>query len=129
MRAIGSLQPAVSGLQPEEVAADAGEAVFEVAAVHKLIHDLRDDRAQEAVAGLKALFVDSEKRGEMPGQALPEGRGPGLALAVGLHLPVYMQPKSEILHTFCILASALRFPLRATAGIVYQCLVFLRRRP
>ena len=53
MRAIGSLQPAVSGLQPEEVAADAGEAVFEVAAVHKLIHDLRDDRAQEAVAGLK----------------------------------------------------------------------------
>jgi hypothetical protein len=73
------------------VAPDAGEAVFEVAAVHELVHDLGDDRAQKAVAGLETLFVGGKKGVEVPGQALPERRGAGFAGAVGLHLPGYMR--------------------------------------
>jgi hypothetical protein len=54
------------------IAAHAGEAAFEVAAVQELVDHLRDDRAQEAVARLVALLVGSQKRVEMPRQALPE---------------------------------------------------------
>lgn len=39
------------------VAAHAGEAVFEVAAVEELVDDLRDDGAQEAVPGLILFLV------------------------------------------------------------------------
>ena len=42
-----SLQSAVSGLQPEVFAPDPCETAFQVAAVEELVHDLRDDRAQE----------------------------------------------------------------------------------
>ena len=73
------------------VAPDAGEAVFQVATVQKLVNDLGDDRAQEPVAGLETLFVGGKKGVEVPGQALPERRGAGFAGAVGLHLPGYMR--------------------------------------
>ena len=76
----------------------AGESVRQVAAVHELVHDLRDDRAQKAVARLKKRLVGGKKGVEVPGQALPEGRGAGLALAVGLHLPRYMQTERKFLH-------------------------------
>ena len=45
------------------IAADAGEPALEVAAVEELVDDLRDDGAQEAVAGLVALLVDVQERG------------------------------------------------------------------
>ena len=80
------------------IAPDAGEAVFQIATVQKLVHDLGDDRAQKAVAGLETLFVGGKKGVEVPGQALPERRGAGFAGAVGLHLPGYMQTECEILH-------------------------------
>jgi hypothetical protein len=66
------------------IAAHAGEAVLEVAAVQELVDDLRDDGAQEAVAGLVALLVGSQKRIEMPGQAPPERRLPGPARTIDL---------------------------------------------
>ena len=54
------------------IAAHAGEAAFEVAAVEELVDDLRDDRAQEAVPGLIAFLIDLQERVEMPGKALPQ---------------------------------------------------------
>jgi len=48
------------------VTADAGEAVFEVAAVQELVHHLGNNRAQKAVAGLEIPLVPVEKGGEMP---------------------------------------------------------------
>ena len=66
------------------VAAHAGEAVFEVAAVQELVDDFRDDRAQEAVAGLIALLVGLQERVEMPRQTLPERRLPGPARTIDL---------------------------------------------
>jgi hypothetical protein len=53
------------------IAADAGKPTLQVATVQELVHDLRDDRAQEAVPGLIALLVGVQKRVEVPGQALP----------------------------------------------------------
>ena len=56
------------------IAAHAGKPVLQVAAVQKLIHDFRDDRAQEAVAGLVTLIVSAQEGVEMPRQALPKRR-------------------------------------------------------
>lgn len=66
------------------VAAHTGEALFQIAAVQKLVHDLRDDRAQETEAGLVACLVASEKAVEMSRQALPERRLPGPARTIDL---------------------------------------------
>jgi hypothetical protein len=47
-----------SGLRRDRVvAADAGEAVFQVPAVQELVHHLGDDGPQVAVAGLVAFLV------------------------------------------------------------------------
>jgi len=54
------------------VAADAGETLFQVAAVQKFVHHIRDDWAQEAIAWLIPLFIDGEERTEITRQALPE---------------------------------------------------------
>ena len=54
------------------VAAHAGEAVGEIPAAHELLHDLRDDRAQEPVIVLVGLGVDVQERVKMRVQALPE---------------------------------------------------------
>ena len=56
------------------VAADTGETALQIAAVEKLIHNFRDDRAQEAVAGLVTLIVSAQEGVEMPRQALPKRR-------------------------------------------------------
>jgi len=66
------------------VAAHAGEAAFEIAAVQELVDDLRDDGAQEPVAGLVSLLVRLQERVEMPRQALPERRLPGPARTIDL---------------------------------------------
>ena len=76
----------------------AGESVRQVAAVHELVHDFRDDRPQKAVARLKKCLVGGKKDVEVPGQALPERRSVWFPLAVGLHLPRYMQTGRKILH-------------------------------
>jgi hypothetical protein len=39
-----------------------------------VVHDLRDDGAQEPVTGLRVLLIAGETRSEVPGQALPERR-------------------------------------------------------
>ena len=80
---------AVKPLLPESTFGSRESTInnYSVAAVHELVHDLRDDRAQEAVVGLKTLFVGGKKGVDVPGQALPEGRGAGFAGPVGLHLP------------------------------------------
>ena len=67
------------------IAPDAGEAVFQVATVQELVHDLGDDRAKEAVAGLKMCLVAGAKGVEMPRQALPERRCLWFPRSVGLH--------------------------------------------
>ena len=60
------------------------EPLFEIATMEKLVHDLRDGRTQEAVAGLVALLVALQERVEMPRQALPERRGLGLPGTIDL---------------------------------------------
>ncbi len=55
------------------VAADAGEALFEIAAVRKLVDDLGDDRPQEAVPGLVTLLADLRERLETSGKASAQG--------------------------------------------------------
>jgi len=91
---------AVKPLLPESTFGSRESTInnYSVAAVHELVHDLRDDGAQEAVAGLEMLFVGGKKGVEVPGQALPEGRGAGFAGAVGFHLPGYMRAVQRILH-------------------------------
>ena len=91
---------AVKPLLPESTFGSRESTInnYSVAAVHELVHDLRDDGAQEAVAGLKTLFVGGKKGVEVPGQALPEGGGAGFAGAVGFHLPGYMRAVQRILH-------------------------------
>ena len=49
------------------VAPDTGEAALQVATVEELVHDLRNDRAQEAVAWLVALLVGVQKSVEVAG--------------------------------------------------------------
>ena len=66
------------------VAADAGEPMLEVPAVQKLVHYLGDDGPQETVTGLVAFLVDRLEGVEMPGEALPEWRGPGLPGTINL---------------------------------------------
>jgi hypothetical protein len=57
---------------PALIAADAGKATFQIATVEELVDDLRDDGAQEAVAGLVALLVRLQELVEMPRQTLPQ---------------------------------------------------------
>ncbi len=66
------------------ITADTREPLFEIATIEKLAHDLRDDRTQEAVAGLVALLVALQERVEMLGQALPEWRSLGLPGTIDL---------------------------------------------
>ena len=98
------------------VAADAGEAVFQVAAVQELAHHLGDDRAQEAVAGLETLFVGGKKGVEVPGQALPEGRGAGFAGAVGLHSTWVYATRARMLHRLRIFPGTSSPSAAFTAG-------------
>jgi len=70
------------------IAPNAGEAVLQVATLQELVHDRRDDRAQEPVAGLEMRLVAGAKGVEMPRQALPERRCPGFSRSAGLHLSV-----------------------------------------
>ena len=67
------------------VAAEAGEAADEVAAVEEFVHDLRDDRAQGAEAGLVVVRLEFDEGGEVAVGALPERRLARVAGAVGLH--------------------------------------------
>ena len=67
------------------IATHAGEAAFEVATVEELVDDFRDDRAQEAVAGLVAFLINVQKPVKTPLQALPEWRSLGLSGTVGLN--------------------------------------------
>ena len=107
---------AVKPLLPESTFGSRESTInnYSVAAVEKLAHDLGDDRAQEAVAGLEKCFVGGKKGVEVPEQALPEGRGAGFAGAVGFHLPGYMQPGGKILHGYCDCH-------RYTAGVAPAC--------
>jgi hypothetical protein len=66
------------------ITTDAGEPAFQVAAVHELVHHLGDDGPQEAVAGLITLFIHRLKAVEMPGEALPEWRCPGVPGTIDL---------------------------------------------
>jgi hypothetical protein len=66
------------------ITADTREPLFEIATIEKLVHDFRDDRTQEAVAGLVALLVALQERVEMPRQALPQRRFPGAAQTINL---------------------------------------------
>ena len=56
-------------------AADAGEALVQVATVEKGRHGALDDRPPEAVLGLKPLVVDLLEGGEMPVQQSPQVGG------------------------------------------------------
>jgi len=71
------------------IAADAGEAALQIAAVHELVHHFGDNGAQVAVAGLIAFLIDRLKGVEMPGEALPEWRCPWLSGTINLrnHAP------------------------------------------
>jgi len=66
------------------IAPDTRKASLQVATVEELVDHIRNDWAQEAVAGLVLLFVVLEKRVKMPGEALPERRGLGLAGTIDL---------------------------------------------
>jgi len=68
------------------IAAHAGKPVLQVAAVQKLIHDFRDDRAQEAIAGLVTLLVSVQEGIEISRQALPQWRCLGLPGTIDLLL-------------------------------------------
>ena len=80
------------------VAADAGESLPQVATVQELVHDLGDDGAKKAEMRLETLFVGGKKGVEVPGQALPEGRGAGFAGAVGLHSTWVYATRARMLH-------------------------------
>ena len=75
----GGAEPAAFAGEGQEVfvaavvAADAGEASVEIAAVEEFVDDLGHDGAQGAEAGLVVLGVDFDKRGEVAVGALPEG--------------------------------------------------------
>jgi hypothetical protein len=75
----GGAEPAAFAGEGQEifvlavVAAEAGEAAVEVAAVDKLVDHLRYDRAQAAQSGLIVIGVDSDKLSEVPVGTLPEG--------------------------------------------------------
>ena len=73
------------------VAADAGEAVFEITAVEELVHHLGDDRSQIAVALPVAFLVLAEECVEVPKQTMPQRRGLRLSRAIyrGGHACVY----------------------------------------
>ncbi len=47
------------------VAAYTSEPPFQIAAIQELVDDLRDDQAQDAVAGLVAFLVDIQERIEV----------------------------------------------------------------
>ena len=87
----GGAEPAAFTRESQEVflsamvAAEAGEAAVEVAAVEEFMDDLRDGRAQGAEAGLVVLRVDFDEGGEVAMGALPEGRLARIAGAIGLH--------------------------------------------
>ncbi len=66
------------------VAAYTSEPPFQIAAIQELVDDLRDDRAQDAVAGLVAFLVDIQERIEMLRQALPQWRCLGLPGTIDL---------------------------------------------
>jgi len=66
------------------IAPDTRKASLQVATVQELVHHIRNDWAQEAVAGLVALLVHVHERVEMPRQALPEWRLPGPARTIDL---------------------------------------------
>lgn len=61
------------------LAAQADEVALEIATVKELIHDFRDEGAQEAVASLLRIGVVFKEGVIMPGQALSERRCLGLA--------------------------------------------------
>jgi hypothetical protein len=77
------------------------QPVFQIAAVHELVHHLGNDQpsrfacygvargTQVSVAGLIAFFIDRLKAVEMPGEALPEWRCLGLPGTINLrnHAP------------------------------------------
>jgi hypothetical protein len=67
------------------VAADAGEATVEVAAVEEFVDDLRNNGAQGAEAGLVVVRVGFDEPGEVAVSALPEGGLARVAGAVELH--------------------------------------------
>jgi hypothetical protein len=52
---------------------DAGETVFDGAAVEKFVDDLRDGRTQRSVTGLIVIWVTGEEGGKVAVGALPEG--------------------------------------------------------
>jgi hypothetical protein len=79
------------------VAADAGEAALEVAAVEKLGHDLRDDGAEGSVAGLISERVKLKELVKMAVHALPEGRLLRISGAIGLHT-IVGQYKRQVCH-------------------------------
>jgi hypothetical protein len=60
------------------------------------VNDLRDDGAEEAVAGLVAFLVHVQERVEMPREALPEWRLPGAARTIDL--PFGHELRAEWLH-------------------------------
>lgn len=87
----GGAEPAAFAGEGQEVfvaavvAADAGEAAVEVAAVEEFVDDLRDDGAQGAEAGLVFARVGCAEVGEVAVGALPEGRLARVSGAVELH--------------------------------------------
>jgi hypothetical protein len=66
------------------IAANPGKPLLQVAAIKELLHHFRDDGAEVAVPGLVALLIDLDKGIKVPGQALPQWRGFGLAGTIGL---------------------------------------------
>ena len=66
---------------------DAGETVFEGAAVDKFVDDLRDGRTQRPVTGLIVIWVTGEEGGKVAVGALPECRFAGIACPLDVHVP------------------------------------------
>lgn len=69
------------------VAADAGEAALEVAAVEEFVDHLGDDAAEEAIAGLVLLRINLLELGIVAVSALPERGLFGISGAIELHGP------------------------------------------
>ncbi len=69
-------------LVPAVGAADAGEALVQIAALEKRRHGPLDDRPPEAVLGREALLVDLLEGLEMPVEHLPQAGRPRIAWAV-----------------------------------------------
>ena len=67
------------------VAPNAGEAAGQVAAFQKLVNHLRDDGAEDSVAGLVLLGIEFLELVIVAVGALPQGRLFRVASAVGLH--------------------------------------------